>query len=53
VLTLNGTVTGEGLLIRDVSEGIEVSKRGNGTNTIIELRSSESGGGLGLLGRDE
>jgi hypothetical protein len=51
VLTLNGTVTDEGLLVFDVSKRIEVSKRGNSTNSIIEFRGSKGGGGLGLLGK--
>jgi hypothetical protein len=48
VLSLNSTVTDEGLLVLDVSKRIEVSKRSYSTNSIIELGSSKGGGGLCL-----
>ena len=49
VLTLNSAVTDEGLLVLDVSKGIEVSKRSYSSDTVLKLGSSEGGGNLGLL----
>ena len=51
VLTLNSTVTGEGLLILDVSKGIEVSEGSHSSDSVLELRSSKGGGYLSLFVR--
>jgi len=48
MLTLNSTVTDEGLLVLDVSKRIEVSKGGYSSNSVLELGSSEGGGDLSL-----
>jgi hypothetical protein len=53
VLALNGTVTDEGLLVLDVSKGIEVSEGSNGSNSVLEFRSSEGGGNFALFEREE
>ena len=49
VLALYSTVTDEGLLVFDVSKGIEVSEGSYSSNLILKLGSSEGGGNLGLM----
>ena len=49
MLALYSTVTDEGLLVFDVSKGIEVSEGSYSSNLILKLGSSEGGGNLGLM----
>lgn len=37
MLALNSTVTGEGFLIRNVTEGVEISKRSYSSDFVLEL----------------
>ena len=53
VLALDGAVADEGILISDVTEGVEEAEGGDGTELLVKLGGGKGGGGLAGGGRGE